>query len=75
MAAFVASSEARSRFAELLRSAEAGERVTVTRNGEPVAQIVPIRPRTGGFMQGRVVEHDPDWWKPDDELGAEFGVE
>lgn len=34
--------EAKARFAEILRSAESGEPVTITRHGKPVARLVPI---------------------------------
>lgn len=30
---------------------------------------------TSDVTMSRVIEHDPDWWKSDDEFGAEFGVE
>lgn len=39
--------EAKNRLTELARLAEAGETVTVTRNGQPVADIVPHRHRGG----------------------------
>lgn len=34
--------EAKAKFAEILRSAENGEPVTITRHGKPVARLVPI---------------------------------
>ncbi len=34
--------EAKAKFAELLQTAEAGEAVTITRHGTPVAMIVPF---------------------------------
>lgn len=34
--------DAKTRFAELLRRAEKGERIVITRHGRPVAQLVPI---------------------------------
>ncbi len=34
--------EARSKFAELIEQARSGETVTVTRNGQPVANLGPI---------------------------------
>lgn len=40
--------EAKNRLPELARLAEAGETVTVTRNGRPVADIVPHK-RKGGI--------------------------
>lgn len=33
--------EARARFATALAAAERGERVTITKNGEPIAELVP----------------------------------
>jgi prevent-host-death family protein len=35
--------EARAQFAHALAAAERGERVTITKNGEPVAEIGPVR--------------------------------
>ena len=46
----------------------------MTRNGEAVAKLVPIRPRLGGFMRGEITEIDPDWWHADDELADAFGT-
>ena len=37
--------EAKARFSEVLRQVRAGETVTVTYRGEPVAEIQPIRTR------------------------------
>jgi len=39
--------EAKNRFTELVRLAEAGEEVLVTRNGKPVAEIVQPRKKGG----------------------------
>lgn len=35
--------EAKSRLSELIEKAEAGEVVTITRRGKPVARIVPVK--------------------------------
>jgi prevent-host-death family protein len=40
--------EAKTKFSELLDRVEAGEEVTITRHGQPVARIVPV------------VRHDPE---------------
>jgi prevent-host-death family protein len=37
--------EAKNRFSELVRRAEKGERVVVTRDGKPVADLVPHKPQ------------------------------
>lgn len=35
--------EAKTHFSELLERAEAGEEITITRRGKPVARMIPIR--------------------------------
>jgi prevent-host-death family protein len=49
--------DAKNRLNELVRKTEKGEVVTITRNGEPVADIVPHKTKKGGI----------DW-----EAGAAF---
>jgi len=39
----VGSFEAKTKLAELLDKVEAGETVTITRRGKPVAQLVPVK--------------------------------
>jgi len=41
--------EAKNKFPELVRRAEAGETVVITRHGEPVVEVVPHRPKKGGI--------------------------
>jgi prevent-host-death family protein len=72
--ATVSAADAKASLSEYLRRAEAGEEIIVTRNGEPVAKLVPIRPRIGGFMRGEITETDPDWWHADDDLADAFGT-
>ena len=64
----VPAAQAKARFADLLRRAETGEEVIVTRNGAAVARIGPVRARVGGFMRGEVVVHDDTWWHAADDL-------
>lgn len=45
----IGSFEAKTKFAELLDKVEAGETITITRHGKPVAQLVPVPP-----------DHDPE---------------
>lgn len=71
---YVAVAEAKAQLSDLLRQVEAGQEVIVTRNGEPVARIGPVRPRIGGFLRGEVVVHDDDWWRADDSLADDFGT-
>jgi prevent-host-death family protein len=35
--------DAKTRFAELLKRVEKGERILITRHGRPVAQLVPVQ--------------------------------
>jgi prevent-host-death family protein len=65
----VSTATAKDRFTELVRAAEAGERVVITRHGKPVAQIGPPpreskRARLGG-MKGRI-RLLPGWNAPID---------
>ena len=39
----VGSSEAKTKLAQLLDKVEAGETVTITRRGKPVAQLIPVQ--------------------------------
>jgi len=66
-------SEAKAHFAELLKAAEAGEPVIVTRHGKPVARIEGIEervslPRIGAF-EGEIWMSD-DFDAPLDIFGA-----
>jgi prevent-host-death family protein len=65
----VSVADAKNKLPELLRAVEAGERVTICRRETPVVELVRStegtqrKPRFG-TMQGQIVIHDPDWWKP-----------
>ncbi len=74
MSVSVTAADAKAGLSDLLRRAEAGEEIIVTRNGEPVARIAPLRDRTGGFMRGEVVVHDTAWWQADDDLADLFQI-
>jgi prevent-host-death family protein len=74
MTTVVSAADAKSGLSELLRRAEAGEEIIVTRNGVPVAKLGPVHARTGGFLRGEVVVHDPAWWAPDPDLADRFGT-
>jgi prevent-host-death family protein len=52
MSETVASRDLRNDTAGVLRRVEAGERVTITQNGRPVAELVPLR-RSGRSWIGR----------------------
>ena len=72
MQTVVSAADAKASFSELLRRAEAGEDIIVTRNGDPVARLGPVRPRAGGFLRGEIVVVDPTWWHADDDLANAF---
>lgn len=48
----VASRELRNSTADVLRRVEAGEQVTITVRGRPVAELVPVRPRSRRWLSG-----------------------
>jgi prevent-host-death family protein len=70
----IAIAEAKAQFAELIRRAEAGEEVELTRYGKPVAMLVPPRPKKKktielwGCMKGQFKMSDdfdempPEFW-------------
>lgn len=70
----IAIAEAKAQFAELIRRAEAGEAIELTRYGRPVARIEAIAPRTRtpliGAMAGVFSVSDP--WAGDDEVAEIF---
>ncbi|MDO5371310.1 type II toxin-antitoxin system Phd/YefM family antitoxin [Paracoccus sp. (in: a-proteobacteria)] len=49
-------SDAKARLTDLVRQAEAGEEVVLTRHGKPAARIVPMAPAPSGFARARLVE-------------------
>ncbi|MGH3440464.1 MAG: type II toxin-antitoxin system Phd/YefM family antitoxin [Nitriliruptorales bacterium] len=53
--------EAKTTLSKLLRRVAAGEEVTITRGGEPIARLVPVRSRrTRTLGQDRGVYEVPD---------------
>jgi len=65
----VSIAEAKNRLSQLVRAAEGGEEVLITRNGRPVAQLVPApakrrKVRLGG-MRGQI-RLLPGWDQPID---------
>lgn len=64
--------EAASDFADLTRRVEAGETVVLTRGGQPVADLVPHRPRGGvdfeageAFLRRNCIVRRPGFIAPD----------
>ncbi|NGN66244.1 type II toxin-antitoxin system Phd/YefM family antitoxin [Streptomyces sp. A7024] len=64
--------EAKTHFSRILEQVANGEEVVISKAGEPVAKVVPLRPkvkRTGrGSLRGRIHIHDdfddmPEGWE------------
>jgi prevent-host-death family protein len=67
--------EAKNRLPELIRLAEAGARVTITKRGVPVVEIVRkvegARPkRIFGVLGTKKIVLDPDWARPQEDMDA-----
>lgn len=71
----IAIAEAKAQFAELIRRAEAGEAIELTRYGRPVAKIVAAEQSVGrpliGAMEGAFTLPD-DMFEDDDAVAALF---
>jgi prevent-host-death family protein len=68
-------SEAKNKLPELIREAEAGVRVTITKRGIPVVEIVrkteePLRKRVFGVLGKKKIVIDPDWARPQENVDA-----
>jgi len=80
--------DAKTNFSRLVERARLGERITIARDGVPVAMLVAIEPKTlprrgFGMDRGRIVIHDdfddplpefdPDYLHPDDPMRDSSG--
>jgi len=73
----VSVADAKNKLPELIKAAEKGARITICRRGKPVADLVRTtasdkkKPKFG-TLKGKVIIHDPDWWKAmtDEEADA-----
>ncbi len=71
----VSVAEAKNKLTQLLQQVEAGEQVTICRHGKPIADLIPTneeqrKPRVFGAMKGKIIIHDPDWAKPQNDINA-----
>ncbi|MEJ0040867.1 MAG: type II toxin-antitoxin system prevent-host-death family antitoxin [Rhizomicrobium sp.] len=73
--------DGKNRFSELVRAAEGGETIVITRNGEPVCEITPYKKRGGTdweagekFLRDRGIDRIASWVSPDfdDPLPEDF---
>lgn len=67
--------EAKNRLPELIKHAEAGARVTITKRGIPVVEIVRKvedlpRKRIFGVLGKKKIVIDPDWARPQEDMDA-----
>jgi prevent-host-death family protein len=67
--------EAKNRLPELIKQAEAGASVTITKRGIPVVEIVrkvdePRAKRVFGVLGKKKVVIDPEWARPQEDLDA-----
>jgi prevent-host-death family protein len=70
----VSIADAQSELSRLIKAVEDGEAVTICRDGVPVADLVRTKEADAGSrgnpkfgtMKGRIVIHDPDWWKSEE---------
>jgi prevent-host-death family protein len=65
----VSVASAKNQLPKLIRAAEQGQRVTICRHGKPVVDLVRTKKEKKqkpkfGTMRDKIVEVDPDWWKP-----------
>jgi prevent-host-death family protein len=76
----VSVANAKNKLPELIKAVEKGEAVTICRRGVPVVDLVPTKLASGkkprfGTLRGRIIIHDPDWWKPMTDEEAEAFIE
>ena len=70
--------EAKTKLSQLVERAQAGEDVVITRNGKPVARLVPVAPTTSfsslrGIWRGQVHIAD-DFDELPDDIAEAFGM-
>jgi prevent-host-death family protein len=71
--------EAKTQLSRLLELVESGETVTIARQGQPVAELVPARRKLGlpfGIAENSPLVPDGDaWWAPLSDEEADAWVE
>jgi len=70
--------EAKTKLSQLVERAQAGEEITITRNGTPVARLVPVAPTKTfaslrGIWRGQVHIAD-DFDELPDDIAEAFGM-
>lgn len=67
--------EAKNKLPELIKQAQAGARVTITKRGIPVVEIVrktqdPRPQRVFGVLGRKRIVIDPNWSRPQEDMDA-----
>jgi prevent-host-death family protein len=70
--------EAKTQFSRLLDLAQEGEQVIITRNGRPVAELIPARKKGAlqlGSARATLLTETDEWWQPlqTEELDRWYG--
>ena len=66
--------EAKTQLSKLLELVELGEKVVIARHGKPIAEVVPLSPKSFPFG---IASREPlappgdEWWKPMTDAEAE----
>jgi antitoxin (DNA-binding transcriptional repressor) of toxin-antitoxin stability system len=65
----VSVADAKNKLPELIRAAENGETITICRRGTPLVDLARTQTSNSdkpklGTLRGKVIVHDPGWWKP-----------
>jgi len=68
-------SEAKNRFSEVVRQAESGHRVVITKRGTPIVEIIRTTgdvksKRTFGVLGNKRIVIDPNWARPQADIDA-----
>jgi len=75
----VSVADAKNKLPKLIKAVENGEPVTICRRGVPIVDLVPTKEARKkpqfGTLAGRIIIHDPDWWKPMSDEEAEAFIE
>jgi len=67
--------EAKNKLPELIKQAEAGARITITRRGKPVVELIrkiedSSHKRVFGVLGNKKLIIDPNWDRPQEDLEA-----
>jgi prevent-host-death family protein len=70
--------QAKTQFSKLLDLAQQGEQVVITRNGNPVAELIPARKKGAlllGSARSTLLTESDEWWQQEnkEELADWYG--